>query len=1644
MAKGKVDAKVSTGIGIDTAGAVQSINQLENAVKGATNEWKQLESQQKRSGDELGSAETKFKGLSNAVDKQQNVLGELKRQQAEVNRETSDGEKTYQQYESQITSAERKLTSMTGQLDKAHRAYQLEESGINSLNRELQQHNKEVDAHVDRLKAEGKETEANEYKRKGLATTIEKQTKLYEAQVSEMKRLESSNEASADSISKQKIALDKTAGALAKSKSGLENFDKAQSEIGKNEGASVAGGKFEKFTGKIGKTKAGLIAMGATATTILAGVAKAVDKVFDAQGEVNTLQAKTTLSYGKSKESILALNKLYANGYGESMDELNETYAQIAQMNPHKSVKELAEDTKLVSTYAKLSGSDSQEVMQGADRATKAWHISYKEYFDNMTMLQKRGDDVGGDLSDNMQEYSQVLGQMGFSIKDSMSLIDNGIKSGAYNGDKLLDFTKEFSISLNDGRMDKAIGSFSKKSQEMFAGYKNGKVSASDMFKQITGEMGKMTDKQKEATLASNLWSALGEDNSLKVIDSLGKTNKGFDDVKGTADKTAKQLKEQNPFELLKRGAESSTTALAMSTGQTKKFKGALKPMQKAINELLKATIKAMPGIMKALTPVIEFISKHGKLIVGVLGSILAIKFGAKIVSSVTGILNILKPLFLLLTANPIGLIVTGISLVVVALVELYKHNKTFKKFVNGVVEACADFFKGIGKWFGKAWKTISGFFKKVLNFVKSDWKEILLLIVNPFAGAFALVYKHNAKFRKSIDKLVKDVKGFFKGIGKSIGNGADVLVDWFKGLTKGFKKGWNAFVKGVVKLGKFMIKSLIIAIAFPVGIAMMITEPLIKPLKKIFNTLVKDVKKIWTSLTTGLKKIFNTFTRDAKKIWNGFTKVLKAIFTPVINFWKSEWNTIVKFFGKIWKVIDKVFTNYLNNLKKNLTTALNFISKNWNKIWNAVSKTFKKIWKSIKAFFTPIIKWLHSIISSTLNKIYSGWKNTWNKISSFFSNIWKSMKRTGHDAIWSIKNTFDSVLSKIHKAFSDTWKKIKSGFSNMWDGMKDLAEKGINAVIKIPNKGITGINGLIHDFGGPKHAISKIPKVHFATGTGMFNNQRKAITKPTLATLNDGNDSPETNNQEMLIHPNGASELVQGRNTQRILGAGTEVLNATETAMLLGMKPMAFKSGTGFWSGVFDKVTNVAGNAWNGLKNGVKKFTEMFKFITGAVAHPVKTLEGKFNPNADGLAGFFDSFGNSMFKKPKSQAKGWWKTLWSMASEASSSGASAGNKGDDYRFKNRVADSGNGDPWGYFFKECVSFVASRLANMGVPASKFSHLGNGSQWTSAPVRHTSHPKPGMVAVYSNGSQFGNHVAMVNGVQGDSISGEEYNYNYNHKYHTYKGRPISGATTFLDFGLSGGAKAPEVKANSPMAKLIKRQTGGMMKWIQKFISPLNDEDGSVGGGTQALPSGSHKHWLEQAGINGNFDKWNYIINHESSWNPRAKNPSSDAYGIGQALPPSKMASFGSDYMSNPITQLKWMKSYVNGRYGGINEAYRFWQRNHWYENGGLINQDSIIRVAEHNKPEMIIPLDNKPRANELLSQATERVNGRQQENNLLSELINVVKSGNNQGGDTYEININVNADTTQSTINKISQAVEDAITRKQNAKSRAFG
>lgn len=95
--------------------------------------------------------------------------------------------------------------------------------------------------------------------------------------------------------------------------------------------------------------------------------------------------------------------------------------------------------------------------------------------------------------------------------------------------------------------------------------------------------------------------------------------------------------------------------------------------------------------------------------------------------------------------------------------------------------------------------------------------------------------------------------------------------------------------------------------------------------------------------------------------------------------------------------------------------------------------------------------------------------------------------------------------------------------------------------------------------------------------------------------------------------------------------------------------------------------------------------------------------------------------------------------------------------------------------------------------------------------------------------------------------------------------------------------------------------------------------------------------SHQDLMRAAGIpESDWYAVDYIISKESGWNHLVWNGTgSGAYGLCQSLPATKMASAGADYMTNPVTQLRWCHNYAIERYGGWGSAYNFWVANAWW-------------------------------------------------------------------------------------------------------------
>lgn len=90
------------------------------------------------------------------------------------------------------------------------------------------------------------------------------------------------------------------------------------------------------------------------------------------------------------------------------------------------------------------------------------------------------------------------------------------------------------------------------------------------------------------------------------------------------------------------------------------------------------------------------------------------------------------------------------------------------------------------------------------------------------------------------------------------------------------------------------------------------------------------------------------------------------------------------------------------------------------------------------------------------------------------------------------------------------------------------------------------------------------------------------------------------------------------------------------------------------------------------------------------------------------------------------------------------------------------------------------------------------------------------------------------------------------------------------------------------------------------------------------------SGNCDSWIAEAGIS-DIANAKELLRRESNCNPNAVNPSSGACGLAQELPCGKSGC----QLGDGGCQMKWMKSYVDRRYGSFAAAIEFHNSNNWY-------------------------------------------------------------------------------------------------------------
>ena len=114
-----------------------------------------------------------------------------------------------------------------------------------------------------------------------------------------------------------------------------------------------------------------------------------------------------------------------------------------------------------------------------------------------------------------------------------------------------------------------------------------------------------------------------------------------------------------------------------------------------------------------------------------------------------------------------------------------------------------------------------------------------------------------------------------------------------------------------------------------------------------------------------------------------------------------------------------------------------------------------------------------------------------------------------------------------------------------------------------------------------------------------------------------------------------------------------------------------------------------------------------------------------------------------------------------------------------------------------------------------------------------------------------------------------------------------------------------------------------------------VSSRGSGERAVSGNVAEYQAYAERRCRELGWDDYDFDCLVRLWNRESGWRVTAQNKSSGAYGIPQSLPASKMASKGSDYLTNYKTQIEWGLSYIKGRYGDPSTAWAHSQSKGWY-------------------------------------------------------------------------------------------------------------
>lgn len=1623
----KVDSVMSTSIALETLKASNSINSLTKAVRSSTSAWKAQEAQLKSNGDYLKASEAKYEGLGKSIEAERKRIEVLQDKMKDLDQTTQDGAKQAVRYGNDLNKATTALKSMEAQQQRAYEALKREKSGINGLNSSMRQRNSLSKAITDRLEAEGRHEEALKEKRDNARKSIDDISKALKKEEYLLKDLEKNN-GSTSAINKQRIAVEKLKTSMAESKSSVSKFDKELKELNPSPiqrlRKSFGGLKKEgKETHSIFKSVFAANIVSSAFTNALGAVSMKLHDMWDQSMEYAKAQQTMNASWltltGNAKEGkkMVDMTNEMAASFANSTDmvnDLNQKFYSISDSS--KTTKQLTTD---VLTLQDAFGKTDDEVknfatqysqMMANGKVSAQDMMSFVNVFPKIrTELLKTEQKITGNHNLSMKQLNDMISNGEVSSKTMQKVMDSMQKkysSATANFGKTFD---GMSRTVN-ARVPALLSAFTTpllKMRNPFLGAISKWVSDPKTEKSF-GKLGETASKgfNKISNAFSKALNPEGSFNSDKIFKSIANT------ITSLANVIAKHAKQIVGFFQALWSYIKIIGSINVGF-----FKGLISGLEAVVKPLAKMTghgkaVKGLSGALGELSKHKSGLQTLGKVLAGVFITSKALGFASAItkVGEAMGLLkksytplqlfgkglNLVKDGFVKLTtvmmANPFIAIAAAIAAVGVGLFELYKHNKKFRDMVNGWGKAISKFtsgtLKGIGKFFSDFGKSWNKFWGGIGSGIGKAWK-----------GASKQASSGASSIKKAFSEKVGDISDWFGDVGKGISK-------WWNNFSKAFKKGFDGFVKKAKALFKGLGKVLVYSIAFTAGLAMIIFGPIVKAMNKGIQMITKPIKKmgkavskafmaIWKPLSRYVKYELTLIGKIIRQVINGWVKIIKTVGKALLKAWKVVWNALSKFLSKTLNAMGKIWKKFTNGLSRVWNSFSKAFKKSWSKVWNAISKFFSNIFNGIHKKFKDWTSAISKTWNGFKNWFSKKWSNMWNGVHDFFHGITKKLSRTFSNWTSGAMDILGSFGNKFKSGWNGLVKGVKSIFSGLWDSMKEMAADGLNAVIGVINKGVGGINSVIHTFGGSKQTIKPIGKVKFATGTGSLGSTsfRRAITQITPAIVND---EPGAKNPELIFRKaTGNVEYLKEKNAQTVLFPGDEVANATDSATLapmLGLTKFA-KGGIGeFFGGLWNGVTGFVSNVG-------KKLKDLWTAGTKIIAHPIKALEGLMPFSSKGIKGFFPTIAKGGFNFVKKQAKKWWSTLWSMVDLNGDSGSYGG--GWQSPGSGWTHTDGFGSPrGGGHVHDGNDFSASvGTAFHAMHGGTVIRVGNPpSGWGDVGYNIVTRDSTGKEIIYQEFGHAkdvrvhkGQHVKTgdVLGVLGRSGLGTGP--------HLHVGLTNGGSVWsrggystrgWLDItkqhGKDKGSDAESSSGDSRLQQMIKKQVGsGFWNTIKKIASLFGDDGGS---GTGDPGGAGVQRWkydvkraLSKLGLSTSASMVSRVlrqINTESRGNPRAMGGTDGladghAMGLMQVKPGTFRAYHlpGHNNIWNGFDNLLAGLNYAKHRYG---RGLSFLGNGHGYANGGIANTPSIFGEAG---PEMAIPLSmtRSDRANQLLGE-----------------------------------------------------------------------